>query len=361
MPARLRFTAAILLGGFFLGPVSHHLTAAEGGNPDQGAPVEVAPGGQVVASADNPDASSQWVPEGKWELTWADEFSGKGMPEKWYPMLGYDPEAFKKNEAKGLRWSGATEDSAWMYSTKTGNHILNGSGQLVLRITADKTQSNEHGPKVNAAYLLSGYPDKWDSTEPNNAKWAGKFVSPKEGPLYVSASVRTDQVLGYSTWFAFWLFTETRAYNDEPANGTEVDIVEIVKGEPDYMKYCFNVANHWAKSGGSESKQFNAASRPRPQNYVDVNDKQYHTYGLEWSTDSMKCYVDGKLYYTFTENIPSDPVDMMMLLTMEFKPDSWDPNQGDGRTEGPCVKENDKMREMSRALVDYVRVFKKQP
>ncbi|QDT02406.1 Glucan endo-1,3-beta-glucosidase A1 precursor [Rubripirellula lacrimiformis] len=323
------------------------------------APVAADPTGKIRGEVTS-DQASQWVPAGDWELDWADEFSGKGMPDKWFPLLGYNPPEFQANTSKGIRWSGSTEESAWMYSTKTGNHVLDGKGNLVLRIVADKTDTNEHGPKVNSAYLLTGYPEVWDSSEPNNAKWGGKFVSAKDGPLYICANVRTDQVVGYSTWFAFWLFTETRAYNGKPADGAEVDIVEIVKGQPPYMSQVFNVANHWSKSGGSESKQFNAASRPRPESYVDVNDGEFHQYGLEWSTDSMKCYVDGKLYYTFTENIPTDPVDMMVLLTLEFQPNSWDPNQGDGRTEGPFVSDTPKQREMSRAIVDYVRVFKKK-
>ena len=316
----------------------------------------VIPKGESVPS----EEKEQWVPPGKWKLRWADEFSGRGEIKNWYPMLAYDPVAYQKNTSKGLRWSGSTEESAWMYSTKTGNHVLDGAGHLVMRIVCDKTKSNEHGPRVNAAYLMSGYPKAWDKTEPQNTKWGGRFFSPAKTPLYVSASVRTDKMLGYSTWFAFWLFSETRAYNGQPADGTEIDMVEIVKGQPPYMSHCFNVANHWKDGGGSESKQFNAASRPRPQAYVDCNDAHFHTYGIEWSQDAMKCFVDGKHYYTFTENIPSDPVDMMILLTLEFKLNAWDPHQGDGRTEGPFVSENLKTREMSRVLVDYVRVYEKQ-
>ena len=337
------------------GPPTANPTMAQDRRAKQGEPAVVTPSGTADGSS-----TDQWVPPGKWTLDWNDEFEGTGQPEKWFPMLGYNPEAFKNSDSKGLRWSGSTEESAWMTSTKTGNHLLNGKGDLVLRIVCDKTETNEHGPKVNAAYLLSGYPESWDSSEPNNSKWAGKFVSPADGPLYIAARVRSDKVVGYSTWFAFWLFSETRAYNGKPSDGTEVDIVEIVKGKPEYMSQVFNVANHWKKTGGSESKQFNAASRPRPEEYVDVNDSDYHVYGIEWSKDSMKCFVDGKLYYTFTDNIPSDPVDMMMLLTLEFKPNSWDRQQGDGRTEGPFVSDTPKLREMSRVLVDYVRVFKKQ-
>ncbi len=307
------------------------------------------------------EEKSEWLPEGEWKLDWSDEFSGTGKPEKWYPLLGYDPPSFEKNERKGIRWSGKTEDSSHMYSTKDGNHWLNGEGQLVMRIVTDKTESNEHGPVVEAAYLLSGYPEKWDKSEPMGAKWAGKFVSPKDGPLYISASVRSDQVKGWSTWFAFWLFTETRAYNGNPKDGTEVDMVEIVRGKHPYMDKVFNVANHWKLGGGgSESLQFRERGTPPSVSFVDVTDTAFHTYGIEWTKEYMKCYVDGKCYYTFTENIPTDPVDMMILLTLEFQPNAWDPKQGDGRTEGPFITDSPEMREMSRALVDYVRIYRKQ-
>ena len=311
-------------------------------------------------TADSDDGT--WVPAGSWKLDWSDEFNGEGKPEKWYPMLGYNPDEMKKREEKGLRWTGPTDDTAWMYSTKEGNHWMDGEGNLVLRIVAKKNETNQNGPKVESAYLLSGYPDKWDSTENNNVKWTGKFVSPKDGPLYICARIKSDQVKGHSTWFAFWLFSQTRAYNGKPADGTEVDIIEIAKGAPNYMNSSFNVANHWGKAGtnSSESKQYNTASTPKASEFVNVNDDEYHTYGLEWTQDVMKCYVDGKLYYTFTENIPSDPVDLMMLLTLEFKPNAWDGKQGDGRTTGPFVSEDEEMRVMSQALVDFVRVYKKE-
>ena len=306
--------------------------------------------------------SPEWLPPGDWKLDWADEFSGEGQPQKWFPLLGYNHLAFQNNEKKGIRWSGETENSSHMYSTKSGNHWLNGKGQLELRIVTDKTKKNEHGSVVEAAYLLSGYPEKWDDSEPQGVKWAGKFVSPKDGPLYISASVRSDQVKGWSTWFAFWLFSETRAYNGNPVDGTEVDVVEIVRGKHSYMDKVFNVANHWkdAGEGGSESLQFHEKGTPPSVSFVDVTDSKYHTYGIEWTTEVMKCYVDGKCYYTFTENVPSNPVDMMILLTMEFQPNAWDPKQGDGRSEGPFISDTPKKREMSRAQVDFVRVYKKQ-
>jgi len=50
----------------------------------------------------------------------------------------------------------------------------------------------------------------------------------------------------------------------------------------------------------------------------------------------------------------------MILLTLEYQKDMWDPDQGDGRTEGPFVSEDAKQRVMSKVLVDFVRVYKKQ-
>lgn len=315
---------------------------------------------RLAAGSDRTDPPSEWLPTGNWQLDWADEFSGTGEPSKWFPLLGYNGPEFANNDRKGIRWSGNTEASSHMYSTRSGNHWLNGEGQLVMRIVTDKTQQNDHGNVVESAYLLSGYPGAWDKTEPHGVKWAGKFVSPADGPIYISASVRSDQVVGYSTWFAFWLFTETRAYNGNPTDGTEVDIAEIAKGAPNYMKKIFNVANHWQSSGGSKSRQFWEGGTPPSTSFVDVTDSAYHSYGIEWTQSYMKCYVDGKLYYTFTEHIPTNPVDMMMLLTLEFQPNAWDPNQGDGRSSGPFISDTPNLREMSRAYVDHVRIYKKQ-
>ncbi len=318
--------------------------------------------------------SAEWRPAGEWSLEWSDEFNGAAGDEndskvtKWYPMLGWTPEDFESKANKGLRWKGKTDETAWFYSTKTGNHWIDGQGNLILRAVSDKTNPNENGPRVNTAYLQSGYPAQWDDTEPSKVKWLpgqGKFVSPRVNgqvkPLYISARVRSDQVKGYSTWFAFWLFSQTRAYNNKPADGTEVDMLEIVKGKDRHFNNFMNVANHWyPKEGLKEDKYFNEDTTPNSTQFVNVEDSNYHTYGIEWSDKAIKCFVDGKLYYTFTKNIPTDPVDMMMMLTLEFQKNLWLGNSGDGRLEGPFVSDTPEMREMSRVLVDYVRVYRQQ-
>lgn len=310
-------------------------------------------------------SGSEWLPPGSWTLDWSDEFEGAGAISKWYPFLGYTPEDFGSKSEFPLRWTGPTADTASMYSTKTGNHWLNGQGQMVMQMVNDKTQSNANGTRVKGAYLLSGYPQSWKPD--GKVNWAGKFVSPGAGPLYISARLRTDGVVGHSTWFAFWLFTKSSnssgspiAYDGIGSNGTEVDMLEIAKGAPAYMARMFNVAHHWSlANGGNEQQMFTTSSNPASTSFVDVMDSNYHVYGIEWTTTSMKCYVDGKLYKTFTSNIPSNPADMMMFLTLEFQKNLWHPAAGDGRTSGPYISDNASTRVMSRIFVDYVRVYKK--
>lgn len=332
---------------------------------------------RVTASS---GGGGDWLPPAPSGKTWvldaskSSEFNGSSNSKVvgWYPMLGWGPHEYFPNGSnytgdKGLQQANGAPQ---FYSMKSGHHWLNGQGQLVIRAVVDKSKPrNINGYRVETAYLQTGYPAAWDD-DPNTdwADWAGTFVSPKAGPLYISAKVRTDKLQGYSTWFAFWLHSQTRAYNSRPVDGTEIDIVEIVKSKPDWAKKSFNTANHWNLTGGSQAQMFEKGHGNinfRPSTYVDVEDSGYHIWGVTWSTTKITCYVDGKKYYEFDNHIPSDPVDMMMMLTLEFaeKDTHWWANKGDGRIEGPSVDDpnnNKTVREMSRVLIDYVRVHRAQ-
>ena len=232
---------------------------------------------------------------------------------------------------------------------------------------------------------MTGFPQGWRaprgwsrSDGRNIPNWVtggpdkGIFVGPNDGPIYLTARVKANQVLGYGTWFAFWALSETQNYqdNDFPApikKGTELDIVEIFNGPNPDMENAYTVNNHIRKDAvGSVGKRFDPG--PNHENaHINVRDNNYHDYGMEWykGTGSnnagafVKFYVDGKLVFSTTRNIPTDPDDMMMLLTMEFKPGSWGDGGVDGRYTGPKVKEESGYREMSRVLVDHVHVYRK--
>ncbi|MEO0514807.1 MAG: glycoside hydrolase family 16 protein [Planctomycetota bacterium] len=332
-------------------------------------------------------------PAGYNTIDWQDEFNGSGEPANWYPLLGYDPGEYNSKDEKGIRWAGGTENTAWMYSTSYDNlmpdgnptYWLDGNGHLVLRAVSDKTDVANNGtasagPKVKCAYLLSGRPTGWQQLDVNYSSefpqgpndpdrvtrgvWEGKLVSPANGPIYMTARVKANQIYGYSTWFAFWAFTETQGYEDAKPHysfdtGTEIDIIEIFYGSKWYLENAFSANNHWRQSGGSDGKRVDGASNSDdPFLWADVRDDQWHDYGVLWTTNRLTFYVDGQEFYTTTQSVPANPVDMMMLLTMEYKVDQWEGNIGDGRTQGPFVSNNSSMREMSRVLVDHVRIYK---
>lgn len=317
--------------------------------------------------------------DSSWGMVWNDEFDTDLA--NWFPFLGYNSDEHDAYTEFPLRWAGATPDTAWMYSMKQGRHRLgNEDGETVLELDATCINPGQSNWKVETAYLSTGRPLFWGPNGSGPVWGGGKFVNANDTELYISTRVKTNKVVGWSTWFAFWLHSPKYAYNDNPADGTEFDLIEIPKGQPTYMETAFNVANHWRLEeyddngnvvvpAGTESKQFNNASDPTDLSLVDVREDAWHTYGVHWKVDPnnlndpsktfMKCYVDGKHYYTFTDNLPTDPVDMMMFLTMEFKKDQWDGNQGDGRINGPAVATNGNERVMSRAFVDYVRIHEK--
>jgi hypothetical protein len=102
---------------------------------------------QAPLSRDHLNQATEWLPPGDWTIDWKDEFDGPAgeTPANWFPLLGYNPDDFKANSEKGIRWSGTTANTSWMYSTKSGNHWLDGQGNLVTRVVADKTHDNSHG------------------------------------------------------------------------------------------------------------------------------------------------------------------------------------------------------------------------
>ncbi|MDA8744270.1 family 16 glycosylhydrolase [Rubripirellula amarantea] len=348
----------------------------------------IAEGIAIVGNMGGPNL--EWLPPGNsWALEWQDEFEGTGLPENWYPHLGTNPEEVSNEIAAAaaenripeypLRYGPYDGNNAWMFSTGYGNHWLDGSGNLQLQIRADLNVDLAHGKKVESAYLMSGQPVAWDDSVPGTGvRWEGTLVSPGDGEIYISTRVKTNEMVGYSTWFAFWLFTQTQAYDRVPATGTEIDIIEIPIGEPAWMDGVFNVAHHWgvptqaelnAGIKFSESLQYSGVIA---ESLADVTADEYHTYGLRWSADSMTTYVNGVETFTFPDNppgnpvpaIPANPSDMMMMLTLEFEKDAWVDktldDQGDGRFQGTPLEEDANYRVMSRAQVDYVRIWRAQ-
>jgi len=84
----------------------------------------------------------------------------------------------------------------------------------------------------------------------------------------------------------------------------ETDIMEFIGKYPNRVYAC----NHF-ETGSSVKHTFGLID-PIP------NPDQFHTYTLEWTKDMLKWYIDDKLYYYTTQNVPQDNMYIIMNLAV---------------------------------------------
>ncbi len=141
-------------------------------------------------------------------------------------------------------------------------------------------------------------------------------------------------------WSAFWLQGE-HPYDELSMGGTqsaEIDIVEAFKKDG-VMQMSSTV--HCA--GYAEGGIF-AGLRSSPTNYVPVEDMStaYHTYGLEWTEDEYRFFLDGKCVYelAWADGVSQGINEVILTLCVP----------------GMILVDTDVSGEM---IVDYVRIYQK--
>ncbi len=149
----------------------------------------------------------------------------------------------------------------------------------------------------------------------------------KFGFLYGHVEARIKIPKGRGIWPAFW--TLPTSTNWPP----EIDILEVLGHAPTTL----HINYHYAVNGVHKPSNF-AYTSP-----VDLS-LDYHVYGVEWSPNQIRWFLDGTLIRTFTDtaNIPN--VQMYVLLNLAVGGD-W-PGNPDGTTTFP--------QEM---LIDWVKVW----
>ena len=157
--------------------------------------------------------------------------------------------------------------------------------------------------------------------------------------LYGTIEVRAKMAAGRGPWPAVWLLgADCQASNIISANNQmgcnwpqpgsdEIDVAEIIGG---------HLTSVWQNviSGGSG---FQTCIAPA----ADVSEN-WHTYALEWAPGSLIWKIDGTPTCTFTENIPSTPMFLMLNIAV-------------GGNGGP-VDDSTLPQSM---FVDYVKVVQK--
>lgn len=189
-----------------------------------------------------------------WQLVWADEFNYDGLPDskKWnYDTIG-NHTGWGNNEAQW--YTVANPDNA-----KASNGVL--------RITALHQQFM--GKQYTSARL----------TTKNKGDWQ-----------YGKIEVRAKLPAGNGSWSAIWMMPTESKYGEWPKSG-EIDIMEHIGSEPDTVLSTSHTVAFNHLKGNQESKKY----------YLPTATTAFHIYTLEWNEKEWRSYVDGQLYFTYTD------------------------------------------------------------
>jgi beta-glucanase (GH16 family) len=187
------------------------------------------------------------APEPEYKLIWSDEFDGTALNTgKWNYDIGYN------------FWGNQEQENYQAANVTVAN------GNLVLtakKETIGTTPSNYTSGRINTL-------NKCEFT-------------------YGKLEARMKLPRGKGLWPAFWMLgVNMRAHGNTPGVGWpacgELDIMETINSET-----WISGASHWAKPDGSHTST---------SNKVNTTPEEYHVYTLVWNKESIKWYLDGKLY-----------------------------------------------------------------
>lgn len=229
-----------------------------------------------------------YLPDGDWELVWADEFDGTELDRtKWDFRLNFWGKPFDAYTDKGI--------------------VLDGNSHIELhRVDVGGRYAS---PQLQTGSNSFDIP-KGDSDNPWNEDeiWPlGRLEPPKFVHRFGYYECRCKfQKDPETMWSAFWTQSPTIGGRFEPAwCGVESDIME-----------CFFVGK--ATTGnimGGYGKQYRQEGRVR----YDLKETPdgWHYFGMDWREDGYTFYCDGEVVSTADKDVSQVP--QFILLTTEVK------------------------------------------
>ena len=247
-----------------------------------------------------------------WTLSWSDEFNGSD---------GSAPDATKWDFDLGGKGWGNHELEC--YTNRLENAQVRG-GNLVVTASSEKAFHCSDG-------VVSNYTSARMLTRNKFQQAYGRFEARIKIPS------------GQGMWPAFWMLGDNIGSVGWPASG-EIDIMENIGREPAVLHGSIHGPGYIGEAGMSHI--FTLPSGKLADDF--------HIYAIDWEPDVVRFYIDTTLYATFTrKDLPANGVwefdhPFFILLNVAVGGD-W-PGPPDKTTVFPQTM-----------LVDYVRVYKKQP
>lgn len=246
------------------------------------------------------------APKSEYKLVWSDEFDYTGLPD-------------------ATKWSFDTAGNAYGW----GNREL----QFYTFEDIDNAEVSEGTLKIIA---------RKEDFRDRNYTSARLRTKEKGDWLYGKFEIRAKLPDGVGMWPAIWMLSTDWEYGGWPESG-EIDIMENVGFDP------YNVLST------IHTKSFNHTKGTQKNDTIQIldNREQFHVYGLEWDSVTVKGLLDDEVYFTF--NRPSDNPDewpfnkRFHLLLNVAVGGTWGGMQGVDDNAFPATME-----------IDYVRVYQKQ-
>ncbi len=239
-----------------------------------------------------------------WTLVWNDEFT--------------DPAINRRNWGFATGGNGFGNSERQHYTDRPENAYIE-AGNLVIEARAERYRGNDYTSAKLQTLVL--------------ADW-----------LYGRIDIRAQMPSGQGIWPAFWMLPSRGMYGNWP-NGGEIDIMELLGHEPETVYGTL----HYADASGH---QLSGTSYTLDEGtFADA----FHTFTLIWEPESIRWYVDGRLYQEQTEwsttiaDYPA-PFDQNFYLILNLAVGGNWPGYPDATTEFP-----------QRLLIDYVRVYQSGP
>lgn len=239
-----------------------------------------------------------------WRLVWSDEFDGKSI---------------NRNNWNFVLWDAGRVNNEWQkYVEDTSTYKIE-DGKLY--VIARKTGENKKG----------GY-----TSTRLNSKGKQEFLY---GRIEFRAKMPSSQ--GKGTWPALWMLGSNKDKVNWPKCG-EIDIMEYVGFQPDTTHS--NIHTQY-QNGITDFHRFTALA---------TAEEEFHNYGIIWTKDSIKFYVDtpNNITNIYSPKVKTDdnwPFNQPFFLIMNFAVSgNWGGKKGVDETIFP-----------QSMVVDYVRVYQR--
>jgi beta-glucanase (GH16 family) len=302
------YDGAALLGNAPSSPFSFSVTGAASGAHALTAVARSSAGISATSAVVNVTVSNTPALAG-WQLVWADEFDGTSVdPAKWVFDIGNGVGGWGNNELQ-------------YYTTRPTNvFVANG----LLNIVARKEE-----PK----YLSFDYTSAKLKTQGRYSKRYGRF------------EFRARVPAGKGYWPALWMMPADSEYGGWAASG-EIDVMENKGRQTNVVSGAIHYGGQWPNN------TLSFAEYTLPGGGVTTD---FHNYMVEWSTNSIKWYVDGVLFQNrtswYSANGPYPaPFDQPFYLIMNLAVGGNFDGNPDGTTVFPGIMQ-----------VDYARVYEFVP